>query len=89
MRRKPALVNTQMDEIRTSSGAVKAVRPAFKELDDVALTAPVCVRAVDRELPVGSRGTVVGNWRGGDAFEVEFAKPFECLVTVRADCLAA
>jgi hypothetical protein len=73
-----------MDEIRTSGEAAKAARPAFKELDDVVLTATVYVRSVDRELPAGSRGTVVGIWRGGDAFEVEFAKPFECLVTVRA-----
>jgi hypothetical protein len=73
-----------MDEIRASGEAAKTVRPAFKELDDVALTAPVYVRAVDRDLPAGARGTVVAVWRDGDAFEAEFTKPFECLITVRA-----
>ena len=78
-----------MDEIRTSSDAVKGRRPAFKELDDVALAAPVYVKVANRELPAGARGTVVGVWGDGDAFEVEFISPFECLITVRAEGLAA
>jgi hypothetical protein len=78
-----------MDRIRTSVDAVKNRRPPFKELDDVALAAPVYVTAIARELPAGARGTVVGVWRRGEAFEVEFTAPFECVVTVRADGLAA
>jgi hypothetical protein len=81
--------NIPMDQVRTSSNAAGPRRPTFKELDDVALAAPVYVKAMNRELPTGARGTVVGVWRGGDAFEVEFTKPFECLITVRAEGLAA
>ncbi len=73
-----------MDQIRTSGDAVKPLWPTFKDLDDVALAAPGYVKAIDRELPAGARGTVVGVWRGGDAFEVEFTNPFECLITVPA-----
>jgi Domain of unknown function (DUF4926) len=78
-----------MDQVRTSSDAAEPGRPTFKELDDVALAAPVYVKAANRELPAGARGTVVGVWRGGDGFEVEFTEPFECLVTVRAEGLSA
>jgi hypothetical protein len=78
-----------MDQVRTSSDAASPRRPTFKELDDVALAAPVYVKALNRELPAGARGTVVGIWRGGDGFEVEFWKPFECLTTVPAEGLEA
>jgi hypothetical protein len=36
-------------------------------------------------LPRGSRGTVVGVWADGCAYEVEFMKPFHCLITIEAD----
>jgi hypothetical protein len=78
-----------MDRIRTSGDAVKSRRPPFKELDDVALAAPVSVSGLQCDLPAGARGTVVGVWRGDEAFEVEFTTPFACVVTVRAEGLAA
>ena len=59
----------------------------FAELDDVTLAAPVHVASLDQDLPAGARGTVVGVWQGGRAYEVEFSEPFECLVTVPADGL--
>lgn len=62
---------------------------AFAELDEVTLTGPVFVEALGLELPAGSHGTVVGIWQGGKAYEVEFTKPFECLVTVLPEGLAA
>lgn len=61
----------------------------FNELDEVALATPVYVKDVGRELPAGARGTVVGIWQGGKAYEVEFSTPFECLVTVPSAGLAA
>ena len=64
-------------------------RHMFNELDEVALARPVYVKDVGRELPAGARGTVVGVWEGGRAYEVEFAKPFECLVTVPTESLCA
>lgn len=62
---------------------------AFGELDEVALARAVYVESLHKELPAGSRGTVVGVWQEGRAYEVEFAKPFECLVTVPAEGLSA
>jgi type III restriction enzyme len=62
---------------------------AFEELDEVALAVPVQDIVSGRELPAGAHGTVVGVWRGGRAYEVEFTEPFECLVTVLAEGLVA
>ena len=78
-----------MDEIRTSDNASEPRAPAFKELDDVVLAAPVHVASAGRDLPAGARGTVVGVWRNGAAYEVEFTHPFACLVTLRAMSLRA
>ena len=61
----------------------------FDELDDVTLAAPVHVASLDRDLPAGAHGTVVGVWHGGRAYEVEFSEPFECLVTVPAEGLCS
>lgn len=61
----------------------------FAELDEVTLAAPVYIGADRRELPAGSHGTVVGVWQGGRAYEVEFTRPFACLVTVPPEGLAA
>ena len=36
-------------------------------------------------LPAGSTGTVVHAYPGGQLYEVEFAKPFPCVVTVNRD----
>lgn len=57
---------------------------AIRELSRVALTAP---RKTDdgRVLPKGSEGTIVGTWARGEAYEVEFTKPFAALVTVEPE----
>jgi hypothetical protein len=78
-----------MDRTRASDDSVKSRRSPFKELDGVALAAPIYVTAIARELPAGARGAVVGAWRHGDAFDVEFTRPFECIVTVRSEGLVA
>jgi hypothetical protein len=67
-------------------GASRRAR-VFEELDDVTLAATVHVASLDRELPAGAHGTVVGVWEGGRAYEVEFSEPFDCLVTVPAEGL--
>ena len=54
----------------------------FEELDVVALREPFALSR-DASLPRGARGTVVGVWGGGQAYEVEFTEPFTALVTLR------
>jgi hypothetical protein len=78
-----------MDEIRITEKASESSAPGFKELDDVVLAVPVRVAAADRELPAGAHGTIVGVWRDGAAYEVEFTQHFACLVTLRSTSLRA
>ncbi len=59
------------------------------ELDEVVLARAASVAELGKELPAGARGTVVGVWQGGRAYEVEFAEPFACVITVPAEDLAA
>ena len=33
-------------------------------------------------MPVGSEGTVVAVWNGGEAFDVEFVRPVETLAAI-------
>ena len=74
----------------TKAAAVSSHAPrTFSELDEVSLTRPVRIQDIGRELPAGARGTIVGVWQGGRAYEVEFAKPFPCLVTVPSESLSA
>lgn len=40
-------------------------------------------------LPEGARGTVVHTYRDGAGYEVEFEKPFHCVVTVERDEIRA
>lgn len=42
----------------------------FKDLDDVRLKSTL------HGVPKGTRGTVVGVWKEGLAYEVEFSEPF-------------
>ena len=54
----------------------------FDELSDVTLN-----HAVDFEgriLPAGASGTVVAAYASGQAYEVEFEKPFHAVVTLDA-----
>ncbi|MGA1858018.1 DUF4926 domain-containing protein [Azospirillum sp. 11R-A] len=57
----------------------------IEELMRVALSRPV--ETEDGVLPAGSMGTVVGIYRGGAAYEVEFAKPFRTVATVMPDAI--
>jgi hypothetical protein len=72
----------------TASHTTPRGRRQFRELDEVALAQAIHVQSAGRDLPAGARGTVVGIWRGGLAYEVEFAMPFACLVTVPAEGLS-
>lgn len=38
-------------------------------------------------LPAGATGTIVGVYRSGEAYEMEFTAPFHAVVTVRPDDL--
>ncbi len=58
----------------------------LRDLDRVALTAAALTDDGDR-LEAGTEGTIVGVWRGGSAYEVEFAEPPGALATVEAASL--
>jgi hypothetical protein len=57
----------------------------IEELTRVALSVPV--ETEDGVLPAGSMGTVVGVYRRGAAYEVEFTKPFHTVATVMPDAI--
>ena len=61
-------------------------RSDLKDLDRVALTAAVTTDDGD-VVSEGTQGTIVGVWREGAAYEVEFAYPAGTLATVEADGL--
>jgi Domain of unknown function (DUF4926) len=63
-----------------SPGSTKPSPTPIGELDRVVLQSDLTVDG--RRLPRGSSGTVVAIWGGGEAFEVEFTKPFACLATI-------
>ncbi|WP_204561862.1 DUF4926 domain-containing protein [Azospirillum palustre] len=65
----------------TDTGAHEPI----EELTRVELSKPV--EPEDGVLPAGSVGTVVGIYRGGAAYEVEFAKPFHAVATVMPDAI--
>lgn len=65
----------------TDTGAHEPI----EELTRVVLSKPV--ETEDGVLPAGSMGTVVGVYRGGVAYEVEFAKPFHTVATVMPDAI--
>ena len=54
--------------------------PSLAELSVVALAHDI--DAGGRTLPKGTRGTVVHNYRGGKAVEVEFDHPFHAVLTL-------
>jgi len=67
------------------SGRAKP-RPIFPELSRVRLAKEFCL-GEGKTLPVGTSGTVVGVWAQGEAYEVEFSKPFHAVLTVPAQQL--
>lgn len=58
-------------------------RSDLRDLDRVMMTAAVTTDDGD-VIEAGRTGTVVGVWRGGAAYEVEFAQPMGALATVEA-----
>lgn len=54
---------------------------ALRDLDDVVVLAAVVTDDGDT-IPAGTEGTIVGVWKGGEAFVVEFSEPVGALVTV-------
>lgn len=54
---------------------------AIRELDDVRVRIDVVTDDGDTIL-AGTEGTVVGIWRDGEAYEVEFAEPMGALSTI-------
>lgn len=60
--------------------------PLLKELDRVALLVDASTDE-GKVIPAGSEGTIVGIWQDGLAYEVEFARPFHALATVRIEHL--
>jgi len=58
---------------------------SIPELSRVALRQAHECKGEGKTLPEGSTGTVVMVYRDGAGYEVEFAKPFHCLVTLRPD----
>ncbi|MCJ2102230.1 DUF4926 domain-containing protein [Methylobacterium sp. E-046] len=55
---------------------------ALRDLDDVVVLASV-VTDDGETIPAGTEGTIVGVWKDGEAFFVEFAEPEGALATVR------
>jgi hypothetical protein len=73
--------------LSTGSPSHCRTRRVWAEHDVVSLSSPIQVND-GRSLPKGSVGAVVGIWKGGAAYEVEFNQPFHAVVTVPAPKLA-
>jgi len=64
------------------------VTPLFSELS-VVVTLCDTVTDDGRSVAAGSRGTIVEVYAGGEAYEVEFARPVIGNATIRAEALKA
>jgi len=64
------------------------VTPLFPELS-VVVTLCDTVTDDGRSVAAGSRGTIVEVYAGGEAYEVEFARPVIGNATIRAEALKA
>jgi hypothetical protein len=72
---------TRLSVVKTS--ATRSCGSSILEHSVVALRHPVeCKGGV---LPEGGKGTVVHVYRDSEHYEVEFAEPFPCTVTLRRD----
>lgn len=67
---------------RPAPAAGVSALPGIEELSRVVLCRDVV--AEGGRLPAGAAGTVVGVYRGGATYEVEFTKPFHAVATVDA-----
>lgn len=63
--------------------STSCARTDLRDLDRVVLRVPVTTDDGD-VMAAGTEGTVVGVWREGAAYEVEFAHPEGALATVEA-----
>ena len=59
-----------------------ALRRGFAELSVVSLRHPVNIDG--RILPTGTKGTVVAAYADGVGYEIEFFRPFQAMVTLKA-----
>lgn len=74
---------TQFEDLFVLAPGELFAKSSILELSAVALRHPVeCKGGV---LPEGGKGTVVHVYRDGEHYEVEFAEPFPCTVTLRRD----
>ena len=63
-----------------------ALRSDLRDLDRVALTSATTSDDGD-VLPLGTEGTIVSVYRGGEAYVVEFPTPLGALATVRPEAI--
>ena len=61
-----------------------APRSSLRDLDDVVLTVAV-VSDGGNTIPAGTEGTIVGVFKDGEAYVVEFAEPEGALASVGPD----
>ena len=69
------------DVIPFPSVSTKQTRRDFRELDIVVTTMPLMMHG--RIIPRGSQGTITHIDCGYDLFEIEFYRPFHCVVTLQ------
>lgn len=72
-----------MSFVVTPAKAGRDAGPPLPEHSLARLTGPVSGDD-GRLFPEGSVGAVVGIWHGGEAYEIEFQRPFHAVVTVAA-----
>lgn len=72
----------------SSDSAMDTPLPVLVEHSIATLSSPLDLDD-GRTLPAGSAGAIVGVWRGGKAYEVEFVEPFHVVTTVSAHGLLA
>lgn len=81
----PPNIRAMTSDPKVSPSVLAALRSKdgirLKELDRLVLDEEV--DTADGLLPRGAEGTVVLVWRNGEAFEVEFTRPFPALVILK------
>lgn len=93
----PVAPSENADAGAVSDDGALAKTKGRAELDQVTITRPVKANfqpgedgfATNREIPAGASGTIVAVWDHGEAYEVEFTKPFAAIATVEAADLTA
>ena len=75
------------DSLEAKEARDAVSRPVLAEHSVATLALPIGLED-GRTLPIGAEGAVVGIWREGQAYEVEFIAPFHAVVTVSAHALS-